>query len=363
MLKIFICGDIVNTKSDTCFINERLADIIKSSDYAIGNFEAPVSGVGYAQEKSGSNLNQKASTLKQLKESGFDLLLLANNHILDFGEDALNETIRIAEANGLDTTGAGGNFQEAYKPYRLEINGIKIGIINACEAQFGVLDYNSKIDQSGYAWINHSEIDKNIIELKKLCDHVIVCAHAGLENYNIPLNEWRMRYQHLCEIGADAVVASHPHVPQGIERYKNSVICYSLGDFYFDWGGCKKNESYSIQLAFENDKIEYDVIFHEVKDGLVDISNIDHKNAIKKLNSILDNEVLEIKKEDILKINRYLVKSLSYIPTDGTFIGSLKEVVATLLGKRNRRTKSIDAYHFVRNETYNYVISKYLSVR
>lgn len=119
----------------------------------------------------------------------------------------------------MDYVGTDINSEGAYRPFIKHINGIKLGIVNAAESQLGVLDYATKEDEAGYAWINHYKIDQLVVSLKEKCDTVIVFPHAGLEHYNIPQKEWRIRYQQLCDLGADAIIVSHPHVPQVLQRF------------------------------------------------------------------------------------------------------------------------------------------------
>src|SRR5699024_4860928 len=138
------------------------------------NFEAPVESEGIPIIKSGPHHYQRKDTIKGLKKQGFDLLCLANNHMYDYGIKGLESTIDLANKSGLETIGAGFNFKEAYKPLIKKIKNIKLGFINACEAQFGVIDYSSDKKDAGYAWLNHSEIDNQILKLKESCDFVIL---------------------------------------------------------------------------------------------------------------------------------------------------------------------------------------------
>ena len=297
MTTLFVCGDVVNQGNDTGLIcSEELAKIITDADYSICNFEAPIEGLGEAIPKSGGNLNQRKVTISGLRKQGFNLLCMANNHIMDYGREALDGTINEAKENDLDVVGVGNNFDEAYKPLIKEIDGLKIGIINACEAQFGVLDYFAKMDQPGYAWINHNKIDVNIMELKKECDFVIVLAHAGLEYFPIPQKEWRYRYKHFCDLGADVVIGSHPHVPQGVEAYQDSFIFYSLGNFYFNTKNHRHKEqrTYSILLELTKDKgISYSPIFHHRQDGQVHLSPDEKKTDLDQLTNYLQSDYQE----------------------------------------------------------------------
>lgn len=362
MIKIFACGDVVNYGNETGLLcDQQLANVVSSADLSICNFEAPVKGYGSPQPKSGPHLQQDAKTLKGLKEQGFDLVLLANNHMMDYGTSGLIATIEEAVRVGLKTVGAGHNEITAYQPLIQSIDGIKVGIINGCEAQFGVIDYYERKETSGYAWINHSEIDLAVINLKKECDFVLVFAHAGLENYSIPQKEWRYRYKHLCNLGADAVIGSHPHVPQGYEEYNGSLIFYSLGNFYFDYGYAKgyENHSYSVMLELEKgSNIKFKPIHHITKSNKVHLHDV--PVDLDALCNQLGEGYLKEHERMMLEayrniVERNLIKSISKIPHDNSIRRTIKEIAATLIGKRRNFNKEITKLHFIRNETYQYV--------
>ncbi|WP_417880918.1 CapA family protein [Vibrio sp.] len=364
MIKIFACGDIVNyNNAEGELLSDDLAQIVQNMDYSVCNFEAPIQGKGAPEPKSGIHHSQRAETLSGLKKQGFDLALLANNHMLDFGKDGLQATIDEAQRVELDTVGAGIDEREAYKPLIKKIDDITIGIINACEAQFGVIDYFNRSERAGYAWINHSLIDKTILTLKKECDFVLVFSHAGLENYPIPQKEWRERYKHLCDLGADAVIASHPHVPQGYEQYGDSLIFYSLGNFYFDPGkwANKENSSYSIILTMEkNNVISFEPIYHYTNQGKVEIAQgnkqIDLDNLCSLLGEGYDKALDEMVTSVYPRIKKNLLSSFFSIPIEFSVKSWLKEFAATLLGRRKSTNKVLNGMHFMRNEAYYYVL-------
>lgn len=369
-VELFICGDIVNYKNkDGLICDKSLAKKIQKADYSIGNFEAPIKNDGDPINKSGPHHYQHVKTIKGLKTQGFDLLCLANNHIYDYGLIGIKETKQLASKNGLDTLGAGMNHLEAYEPLIKKIKDIKIGFINACEAQFGVLDYYTE-DQAGYAWINHRRIDEIVMELNKTCDFVIVLAHAGLEHYHVPQKEWRHRYKNLCDLGADFIIGSHPHVPQGYEQYNNSYIFYSLGNFYFDSKNYinKRDYSYSLIINLSKDgTFRFKPVFHHKQDLKVQLTT--EKNAInlKKLNRMLNESYEELHDKMTLEVynnrlKRNLIYSLSPIPYDGQLITSLKRIVKKLLGRSKKESKNISALHLIRNETYHNVYQHALEI-
>lgn len=279
---IFICGDIINQTADRQFIDKSILEVIKHCDYSICNFE----GTCLSQPFRKGQMLQHPSTLRSLKEAGFNLLLLANNHITDYGFEGLKQTIAQIDEYGFEHMGAGFTYEDVYSPRILEINSFKIGLINLCEAQLG--QFKTKDQKYGYAWLGDHELDERIMRLSKQVDFLIVIPHAGLENYAVPLMQFRQLYRHWCDLGADAIVGGHPHISQGIERYKNSIIFYSLGNFFFT--GFNSNldtwtKGISCILHFSDRGIEYDVIHHKMNDRFVtiaqnDINGIDVKNAV-----------------------------------------------------------------------------------
>lgn len=370
MASIFICGDIVNyenEKGDIC--TPALAKIIADSDYAVCNFEAPVRGLGVPQTKSGTHHHQKIETLNGLKKQGFDLLLLANNHIMDFGKEGLSSTLDSAQKCGLDTIGAGLDFVSAYKPMVKEIDDVRVGMINGCEAQFGVLDYFERAGNAGYAWINHHEIDKLIIELKSKCDFVVVFSHAGLEHYEIPQKEWRERYRHFCDLGADVVAGSHSHVPQGYENHRGCLIFYSLGNFYFDSANYRNKEdrSYSVLLQLSRGKpIEFKPVYHHKQDGFVQLSppekQIDLAALCSRLGEIYQQRHDEMSLEVYEKVKHELAFSLMPIPYDGRIKSSLRRMASLLTGRSKPRDKELLQLHLLRNEAYYFATRHALEV-
>jgi poly-gamma-glutamate capsule biosynthesis protein CapA/YwtB (metallophosphatase superfamily) len=373
VVTIFACGDVVNYLHDDGLVcSEDLSDIICQADYSICNFEAPVHGYGNAQPKSGPHHSQQVSTISGLKKQGFDHLLLANNHTMDYGYEGLQATILEAERCKLHYSGANLDYQGAYKPFIENIKGLKIGIINAAEAAllFGVLDYFSK-DVAGHAWVNNSFIDKNIIKLKKEdeCDFVLVFSHAGLEHYSIPQKEWRERYRHFCYLGADAVIGGHPHVPQGFERYENSLIFYSLGNFYFDSPKYKDKEdkSYSILMNLEKGKkINFEPIYHHKMQGKVHLSpkekRIDLDNLCNMLGVEYEKHHDHMSLEAYHKIRRNLTLSLMPIPFDGKLKSSLRRIASHILGRSKKMDKTVLQLHLFKNEAYYYAAKHALEI-
>lgn len=370
MTTLFVCGDIANElRSDGLICSAEMASLIASADYAVCNFEAPLEGFGKPVIKPGVHKSQKPVTIDGLRECGFDLLLLANNHILDYGAQALIATMERAKATSFDVVGAGPDSNTAYLPLIKTINGLRIGIVNACEAQYGELDCEDISDKAGYAWISHPIIDKTILSLRKECDFVIVFAHAGLEFYPIPQKQWRARYKHFCDLGADVVIGSHPHVPQGYEKFGRSIIFYSLGNFYLDHkGSASEDNSFSVWLELSgNGSISYRLIHHYRVNGQVNIAPQGKEIDVKRLNSILEVNYAAAHEKMVTEVygkikRRLAISSFLPVPLNGRLKDFFRLLVSGIVRRGRTSYKNLNLLHLLKNETYYYVIKDALAI-
>ena len=149
---------------------------------------------------------------------------------MDYGKEGCDATIKAFD--DAVTIGA-GEAKDAYCVKYIESKGKKIGLCSLVQNEFGVVEGQAG-RSFGTAWINSLDVPEIIREAKLKCDFLVVFPHAGVEHTAAPLPEWRDVYKHFVDLGADAVIAGHPHCPQGWETYQGKPIYYSLGDFYFD---------------------------------------------------------------------------------------------------------------------------------
>lgn len=231
-IKLSFFGDFVASKSANISISKGVRDVIESSELAVCNFEAPIEGDFKSFDREGPRVKQSAKVPALLKEWGFNVVQLANNHMLDYGDEGCASTLKAFD--GIVTVGA-GSFEDAYSVKTVEVKGKKVGFLSCVHHEFGVWETKNAKQLLGTAWICHNLIKNRIVEAKKTVDFLVVLPHAGIEEIDAPLPEWRELYQSFVEWGADAVIGTHPHVPQGWEEYKGKPIFYSLGNFYFDY--------------------------------------------------------------------------------------------------------------------------------
>ena len=208
------------------------ASRLGSADYRIGNLEVPVATVGQALESKIFSFRAHPQVMRVLK-GRFDALALANNHSGDFGKDAFLETMQHVDAAGIARFGGGRNLAEAHAPLWIRPNGLKVAVLSYNE--FKPRSFEAGADTPGIAWSENSHVVADIRAARRAgADLVIPFMHWGWERERQPTQRQRQLARLMIDAGADAVVGGHPHVTQGVDRYKGKLIVYSLGNFVFD---------------------------------------------------------------------------------------------------------------------------------
>ncbi len=247
-------GNVMKKKEDYTYPFLKTADVIRSADVSFGNLEGPISSRGSNQ---GSKYSFRADpkVVNGLEFAGFDVLSIANNHILDWGDDALKDTVSILNKYGILPVGAGVNYADANSPVFENIKGTRIAFLAytnlypdglvAGDTTPGVSDFNME------------EIKRRISELSDKTDIIIVSLHWGDEYKPEPSSSQREIAHKLIDDGADIVVGHHQHVVQGDERYNEGYIFYGLGNFVFDQTfSVETSSGIAILINIENKRIK-----------------------------------------------------------------------------------------------------------
>lgn len=248
-MKLIVCGDFVSQEPKSIQVDEKLQSLLKSADFVAVNFEAPVRGAGKPIYKSGPSLTQSKDSPAFIESLGANIIMMANNHMMDQDKEGCEETIKAFSSNA-HIMGVGA-LNDAYRLHVVEKDGVKVGLLCFVHKEFGALGLDANSADYGTAWINHPLVNKVILNAKKACDVLVVLPHAGVEDVVVPLPEWRARYQEFIDLGVDAVIASHPHTPQGWEEYNGRMIYYSLGNFFFQLFSCQHGENWYKGLVVE----------------------------------------------------------------------------------------------------------------
>jgi poly-gamma-glutamate synthesis protein (capsule biosynthesis protein) len=237
---------------------KEIFGILEGMDYAVGNFEMPLTDRGNAVEKL-LNIRAHPAIGGSLSVLGLNLVSVANNHSVDYGWEGLAQTVEVLRASGLRVVGAGRNINEAQEPEVAVVKGKKIGVIAfSCLLPTGMaasshrpgispIHVNTSYEVDPYYQMEEpgdisvvrvrtqardsdlSVATSAITTLKKHCDVVIVTIHWGfgsgddLAEYQMPLA------RRLIDGGADIIHGHHPHAIHAISFYKGKPILFSLG--------------------------------------------------------------------------------------------------------------------------------------
>ncbi len=226
----------------------------KDSHIVFGNLEGPLTTGGRAEpDKQFVFRSPPAKVVPALKAAGFNAFSLANNHTLDYGAEGLRHTIAALDEAGIAYAGAGENLVQARRPAIITAEGRKVA----------VLAYSLTLPENffagpakpGTAFGHEGHVRADVARARKEADIVLVSFHWGQEG-KTELREYQTRVGRAAiDAGAAAVLGHHPHILQGIERYKDGVILYSLGNFVF--GSYSKTAKTSVvaQLSFEGTRL------------------------------------------------------------------------------------------------------------
>ena len=216
-------------EEDPASMYGEMMPVLQESDLSFVNVETTIGTKGHPIPKGGPNFQSSPEAVKGLTAVPFDVALLANNHTGDYGPAALQETIRRLRQAGLQTVGAGMSYEEASEPLILNEKGISIAVINCAEGEEG----RSVSGGPGAYGLNVPAQKAQIQALRPLVDVIIVTFHGGRQYTPLPPPYVAEALRAFARAGADAVVAHHPHVPQGIEVVEGAPIVYSQGNFVF----------------------------------------------------------------------------------------------------------------------------------
>jgi poly-gamma-glutamate synthesis protein (capsule biosynthesis protein) len=222
--------------ADSPFIAVR--EQLRAADITVGNLECAVGTTGEPQPKA-YTFRAPPEAAPMLADAGFDLLSLANNHILDYGVPALDQTIQLLDAQGLLHAGAGANAAVARQAAIIEVGGLRLAFLAYANVPverggFVTEGWTAGADAPGLAWAVPEHVAADVSAAAPQADHVIVLLHSGYEGSEQPNDIQRANAYAAIDAGATLVIGAHPHVLQGVERYKGGLIAYSLGNFVFD---------------------------------------------------------------------------------------------------------------------------------
>ncbi len=303
---------------DENLISKPLLDFLKSGEHLCINVEGSLIDA----EDNGTRgvffhcMNPNA--VRVFNKIGADIWSIGNNHTMDAGREGIISTKALAKKSGAMTFGAGLNDKEASEPIYLDEAG-GIGIFGV--SYMAECIPATKTDAGVFRWDDMEYIQARIDEIKSKCRWCVIVAHGGEEFAPMPNPYTRDRYLKYLEMGADAVVAHHTHVPENYEITKDGKpIFYSLGNFIFDTD-YQRVHKYTdtgivLKLTFTLDSLEFEAVGTKInrQNETIDINdlpdiftNIDDKefNLLSPL-SAKAFIISDMRKMQFLEPNRFI---------------------------------------------------------
>ncbi|WP_051671541.1 CapA family protein [Oribacterium sp. P6A1] len=261
-------------------LSEGYRQEIDSVDYFVANEEFPFSTRGKQAENKQFTFRVSPDNVSLLKEMGIDLVTLANNHTLDYGTEALLDTISTLDDAGIRHVGAGSDLSSAAESVTVSIKGKKIAFIGATrvipEPYWAAAESGTGV----FAAYDDTALIEKIKSAREQADFVVVYVHWGEERKENP-NEVQKTLAHdIVDAGADLVIGAHPHVLQGIEYYNGVPIVYSLGNFVF---GSSIPSTALLRVTIDDaEEAEGDTTGSAVPEEAGDSNPSDEKTSVEK---------------------------------------------------------------------------------
>lgn len=236
--------------------------LFHEADWRICNLECCLSDNGEPWPEKTFHFRSEAKNIAVLKAAGINAVSLANNHALDFGREALRDTLWTLDSAGIAHAGAGTNWYDASQPTVCEVHGVRIAFISFTDNE---PEWAAADDQAGIFYVPIGEsasLEDELLELvqtaKERNDFAIVAAHWGGNWGWTPPREQVLLGHRLIDAGADVVIGHSPHVFRGVEIYRSHPIVYSAGNFVDDYRVDKvERNDWSFIFILETDGLRF----------------------------------------------------------------------------------------------------------
>ncbi len=223
-----------NSKGISGVVSPDVLTELTQADLTIINNEFPFSTRGTKAPDKQFTFRVDPSYVSVLTDMGVDIAGLANNHVLDYGADALLDTFDTLDAAGIDYMGAGTDSERASRLITREIGGMTFGFLAASRV-IPVVSWDVANSSPGvFTTYDPTRLVAAIEQARSQCDYLTVIVHWGIERDAYPQEYQTQLAKQYIDAGADLVIGAHPHVLQGISYYDGKPICYSLGNFIFN---------------------------------------------------------------------------------------------------------------------------------
>ena len=290
--KILFTGDIAPLENaerkpeeeKRFFIDSSIVKLFAQYDYRVANLECVLTKSIKPIQKTGPALKSNPESVKLLTDLHIDLACLSNNHIRDYGNQGVLDTLNVCKTHSISTVGAGMNPKEAELSHIQILAGKRIAFLN-----FSEQEYNSvSPKRAGSNPDDFIHIIRSIRKAKVESDFQIIIMHGGKEMYPYPTPDQQELYRFIAEEGVHAIIAHHTHVIAGYEIYNKVPIFYSLGNFIFPEKNNPKEwfSGLLVGLTLSDDSVFnielYHTLFNESEISMVKKDTISVENSLTK---------------------------------------------------------------------------------
>jgi len=355
--KLNIFGDFYLSPDDNLDVFSEIKKHLFESKFNIVNFEGPIVNKGKIVVKTGPNLKQHPNSVDVLLKSNIKNLCLSNNHILDYGESNLDNSVKIFKENNLQFYGLLNQGNKS-----LSLDGIEIGIINVSEHEWqshysSNVQYEDTVDTSNL-----------ILEMKHINDFNILIYHGGLEHQTYPSLKLLEKLTLYIKLGVDLICVHHSHCISGVKEIDGKKIYFGLGNFYFS-DFSKKNQhsntGIGVNVSVKNNELHSEHFFIEKKRNKVQILK-ENDTTLKKLkidfktiSENLNNKISFRLKNEIIhkKVYQNYINYINPFYRPNRFFKSLNRFIP--------KSKIRLIYNLIRNDTHREMLiislKKYLN--
>ncbi|MBS4190477.1 CapA family protein [Bacillus sp. FJAT-49705] len=282
-----------------------------NSEYVSGNLATPIlkdEVSNYSEADKSIHLHTDSSAIQAVKNAGFTVMNLANNHVMDYKEKGLLDTLDTFESSNMDYVGAGKNRKDAKEQINYQdVNGVRVATLGFTD-EFVSGDIATK-EQGGVLSANPDVFFEMIAKAKDPkqgnADLVVVNVHWGQEYDTDTSPRQKALAKAMVDAGADIIIGHHPHVLQSFDIYKQGVIFYSLGNFVFDQGWTRTKDTAMVQYNLEdNGKATIDVVPLQIEEATPRPATgyLEKERIYRQLTKETTENVLWSEKEDKLQI-------------------------------------------------------------
>lgn len=263
-VSLIAVGDIMLSRSVAAAITkhndptwpfQKIIPYLKSGDIVFGNLETPLTA-GPPVEPNQMVFHSDPAEAAALKSVGFTILSLANNHVPNFGQSGIINTLKYLDAAGLAHAGAGKDESAAGAPAIITSHNLRFAFLAYNDHDVVPSSYGAGADHYGTNLMNIPDMIKAVQAAKTQADFVIVSMHSGHE-YSAAADASQVAFAHAAiDAGADLVIGHHPHVVQPLEKYHGHYIFYSLGNFVFDQLPSETRVGLSLKIEFDKNGVK-----------------------------------------------------------------------------------------------------------